>query len=315
MIDRSKFFLAIRPLLFSAGLRTSQVSGINAILDVWEKHSGTDPRWLAYELATTYRETAQTMQPIEEYGHGKGRAYGVPMGIWHQTYDGRGYVQLTWITGYAKATARLRQLGAIGSDIDLVRNPELAMRPDIAGLILHVGMVEGWFSGKKLSDYFTASKSDWAGARHIINGSDHAAEIAANGMKFYAALKAASSTTTKPIGFISEGDTTMIDTKPWYASQTIWGGVAAIISGLGLVYHGFTSGNMPEAIGGAVAVAGGFHSVVGRLKAVLPIGSPVEKYLDVADKAIQAGVSLVPVTMASPVLTVTIPASIVETAQ
>ena len=107
----------------------------------------------------------------------------------------------------------------------------------------------------------------------------------------------------------------MIDTKPWYASQTIWGGVAAIISGLGLVYHGFTSGNMPEAIGGAVAVAGGFHSVVGRLKAVLPIGSPVEKYLDVADKAIQAGVSLVPVTMASPVLTVTIPAAIVETAQ
>ena len=40
------------------------------------------------------------------------------------------------------------------------------------------GMVHGTFTGKKLSNYFTATKSDWTNARRIINGLDKAAPIA-----------------------------------------------------------------------------------------------------------------------------------------
>ncbi len=37
------------------------------------------------------------MQPIEEYGRGKGRKYGAPAGPYGKIYFGRGYVQLTWL--------------------------------------------------------------------------------------------------------------------------------------------------------------------------------------------------------------------------
>ncbi len=84
------------------------------------------------------------MQPIEEIGKGKGRTYG-PTGFW-----GRGYVQLTWETNYAKATKRLRELGLIDADVDFVKTPDLVMKPEYALPILFVGMNEGWFTGRKL---------------------------------------------------------------------------------------------------------------------------------------------------------------------
>src|SRR6202000_1124774 len=70
-INRSFFFTHVRRMLFSNVLAQSQVDGRNAILDGWEaKYTADDDRWLAYALATTYHETAQHMQPIDEYGKG-----------------------------------------------------------------------------------------------------------------------------------------------------------------------------------------------------------------------------------------------------
>src|SRR5689334_1254801 len=75
-MDRKTFYDTIRPSLFKGTLTDKQVEGMEAIFDEWEKQALTDTRWLAYILATAFHETARTMQPIEEFGKGKGRDYG-----------------------------------------------------------------------------------------------------------------------------------------------------------------------------------------------------------------------------------------------
>lgn len=191
MIDRAKFFDSIRKGPFPGHLTDDQVRGTGALLDAIEAHGVTDNRWAAYMLATAYHETAHTMLPIEEYGHGRSHVYGRPTGPWHCIYDGRGDVQLTFEANYIHATKRLRELGVIGADIDLDRNPDLAMRPDIAAAIMIYGMIEGWFTGKKLGDYINDKRTDYAGARHIINGTDRAALIAGYAVQFAEDLTAA----------------------------------------------------------------------------------------------------------------------------
>ena len=115
-INRPFFYNVVRQRPFPGMLTGSQVLGVEAIIGCWEASGLTDMRWLAYCLATTFHETARTMQPIEEYGKGRGLAYGVPAGPWHLVYDGRGDVQLTWLDNYRKASAQLK---ARGFDVDL----------------------------------------------------------------------------------------------------------------------------------------------------------------------------------------------------
>ena len=188
-MDQKIFFAEVRDHVFGRSMYQGQVDGCLAILEAWEKHApASDPRFIAYSLATTYHETARSMAPVRELGSGRGRAYGNPVPPYNQIYYGRGYVQLTWERNYTYATKRLRELGLVGSDVDLVRNPDLAMRPDIAAAVLVCGMSEGWFTGRKLIDYFKGTRSDWIDARVIINGHDRAALIASYGMAFYHAL-------------------------------------------------------------------------------------------------------------------------------
>jgi len=183
------FFDEIRDHVFGGSMYQGQVSGCETILDAWLKHApSADRRFIAYSLGTTFHETARSMQPIRELGQGRGRPYGIPVAPYNQTYYGRGYVQLTWERNYANATRSLVKHGVVGGDIDLVRTPDLAMRPDIAAGILVFGMLEGWFTGRKLVDYFVGTRSDWVDARAIINGHDKAALIASYSMAFYHAL-------------------------------------------------------------------------------------------------------------------------------
>ncbi len=175
------FFDAVRASLFGGSLAQPQVEGIEIIVSTWERAGDGDDRKLAYLLATAFHETARTMQPIAEYGKGKGRKYGTPVN--GKVYYGRGYVQLTWDYNYARAK---KELGA-----DFVDNPELALDKKHAADIMINGMTQGWFTGKKLSDYFTISKNDPVNARRIINGTDKAKEIAAHHEAFLHAIKVA----------------------------------------------------------------------------------------------------------------------------
>lgn len=181
MIDRAVFFDHVRHGPFPGKLAQAQVVGTGTILDEAERRGMIDDRWLAYMLATAYHETAHTMQPIEEYGHGKGHPYGKPVN--GHVYYGRGYVQLTWDYNYKKMGDLL--------DIDLVNHPERALEPAVAAGVMFEGMERGSFTGKKLGDFFNGRLTDYVNARTIINGHDRAEQIAGYARLFHAALTAA----------------------------------------------------------------------------------------------------------------------------
>lgn len=152
-------------------LNQSQVDGFETILKKWELTTLTDLRWLAYMFATTWHETAKTMQPITEYGSQK---YLRSKKYW--PYIGRGYVQLTWKINYER--------------YDIADEPERALEPNMAAHIMIDGMTKGIFTGKKLSDYFNSRIDNPVEARRIINGKDKAELIASYHQVFLKALKA-----------------------------------------------------------------------------------------------------------------------------
>jgi hypothetical protein len=135
----------------------------------------TDLRWLAYMLATAKWETAHTMAPIEEWGRGHGHSYGLPDPATGQAYYGRGLVQLTWKANYVRMAAL--------TGADLVHHPELALDPKLAALIMFEGMKGDLFTQRNpprgLAHWFGDGADDPLGARTIINGMDHAEDIAA----------------------------------------------------------------------------------------------------------------------------------------
>ena len=185
-MDRAIFFASVRTRLFGGALTQAQTDGLTLILDECAARAVSDARQIAYVLATAYHETGRRMQPLREIGRGGGRAYGAPDPQTGHVYYGRGYVQITWKGNYQRLGARL--------GLDLVNRPDRALEPPIAAAILVLGMSEGLFTGRALSHAFGPDRSDWTGARRIVNGSDRAAEIAAFARQFHAALRAAQPT-------------------------------------------------------------------------------------------------------------------------
>ena len=203
MIAKSRFYDEVRHGLFGGRLAQGQVAGMETILDAWQgRPQPGDPRGLAYMLATTFHETARTMQPVREtlaatdadaaerleraWSRNKLGAVRTP--YWRADADGkywlgRGLVQLTHRANYETMS---RETG-----IDLVADPGRAMEPAVAVAILFAGMEKGLFTGKRLADYFDAGRTDWVNARRIVNGLDRAADVAAYGRAFHAALMAA----------------------------------------------------------------------------------------------------------------------------
>lgn len=192
--DKAAFFAVLRGTALRHQ-KPSQVAGTETIL---EHLKGLKTSWVAYALATTWHETAATMQPIKEHG---GDAY------FFRMYDkdgkrphvardlgntqpgdgarfaGRGYVQLTGRRNYQRAGV------AVGKS--LIANPDLAMQPDIAAEIMRAGMIEGWFTGRKFASALpdaVASREQFREARRIINGTDKADKIAGYALDFQAAL-------------------------------------------------------------------------------------------------------------------------------
>jgi hypothetical protein len=178
-----KFYAALRASgLLPRGLSQPQVNGINALLDASQAFAVDE---IAYILATAYHETATTMQPIAEYGKGRGRKYGVPGRNSGQVPYGRGFVQTTWDVNYERTDRELGLGGRLIANYNLLLT-DAAMAAQAAVR----GMVEGWYTGKRLADYFGGGKCDYVGARKIINGTDKAEKIASYAVAFARALAA-----------------------------------------------------------------------------------------------------------------------------
>lgn len=196
-VDLPRFFNTMRgSKVLGPTLSDGEVKGCEAIINACE---GWTASWTAYALATAYHETAGTMQPIKEYGGAsyfkrmydiegarpsKARELGNLMPGDGAKYAGRGYVQLTGRTNYARAQEKL--------GVPLVDYPDLAMEPDLAAQIMRKGMEEGWFTGKSLKTYLPAAgeaaQAQFKEARRIINGTDRAADIASYALEFQRAL-------------------------------------------------------------------------------------------------------------------------------
>lgn len=219
-MNRQSFFASIRKNPFN-GLTQAQVDGVDAILDECESQVVTDQRQIAYILATPMIETGGTFEPITEslnysassliskfpnrisnaeafkYGRTANQKANQEMigniiygGEWGKKnlgnsqpgdgykFRGRSFPQLTG-----------RRLYEIFGYAD---NPDAVNTVRVGAQIMVKAMKEGIFTGKRLSDYFSASKEDWVNARRIVNGTDRADDIAKFAKTFYKALKDAS---------------------------------------------------------------------------------------------------------------------------
>ncbi|HEY4713913.1 MAG TPA: hypothetical protein VIH30_06700 [Aquirhabdus sp.] len=190
-----KFFDYVRGHLFGGKLLGSQVKGIETLVAECVAYGMSDIKQVAYVLATAYHETAKTMMPIREFGgfdyfmkrydvSGKNPQLAKDLGNNivgdGATFCGRGYVQITGRANYQKFKTIL--------NIDLIKNPELALLPENASRIAVYGMAQGRFTGKKLSDYINCTTCNYASARRIINGMDKADLIAGYAKQFELAL-------------------------------------------------------------------------------------------------------------------------------
>jgi|GEM_PF-787008 len=150
---------------------TSSANGakhIPLILSALKEEGITDPNQVAYVLATVHRETSfvnfeEGATRLESSGGSQ--------------YWGRGYVQLTHKANYQAATAYLKSKGM---NVDLVANPELAKRPDIAAKILAHGMKTGklFGDGTNLNSCAGGGRVDWVKCRRIVNDGAQAESIA-----------------------------------------------------------------------------------------------------------------------------------------
>ena len=249
-MNRAAFFDAVRANPFKGGLSQQQVTGMAAILDEWEARKFTDLRWLAYMLATTFHETARTMQPIHEYGgpqyfkrYDGRRDLGNTMPGDGNRFHGRGYVQCTGRANYARASEEL--------GVDFVAHPDRVLEPRFAAAIMFLGMSHGWFTTKRLSNYFTDTKADWKNARRIINALDKADTIAGYGKAFYGALLRADDAMPEPVrpppdipaperlpspvDDFDEADPVRIPKEPEMAQKTGTGSIIGLIVIVGLV--------------------------------------------------------------------------------
>ena len=139
------------------------------------KQGIVDNDQIAYVLATAEWETNHTWLPVKE-AYWTSEAWRKKH-LRYYPYFGRGFVQLTWGTNYAKFGKLL--------GVDLNKHPDLALYPAYAVFILVYGFKHGTFSGKKLSDYVRKNRRfDFVGARHCINGSDKAHTIASMALEY-----------------------------------------------------------------------------------------------------------------------------------
>lgn len=149
------------------------------IIQAIEDAGITNLHQIAYVLATVRHECSFLSIP-EIRAARNTPVWRMQEKYWHTGFYGRGFCQLTWRDNYAKFSP------IVG--IDLVANPDEVLKPEVGAKILAIGMRDGMFSGKKLSDYITDRKVQFLQARRIVNGNFQADRVAEVANRIYAAL-------------------------------------------------------------------------------------------------------------------------------
>jgi hypothetical protein len=185
-------------------LTAARRAALEHLLSCVERDAGlTMLREIAYMLATIRWETAHTFLPVEERRCSAQRQPDLhrrQSEYWG--FHGRGYVQITWERNYRRAAKELEGCEYRVGDAPLriapavfVEQPALVMDPAISYDIASRGMRNGWFTGKKLGDYIREEAApDYVSARRVINGLDHAQDIAAYADQFELLLRGAAET-------------------------------------------------------------------------------------------------------------------------
>lgn len=197
-LDRAKFFAFLRSNkapMFGSSLSTSQVRGIEGILDGFAKTGDGRDKTLAYGLATARREVGSGMVPVREgfcetdaaarayvAKHYPNKGYSKPAGPWGHVYYGRGFVQLTWFDNYDRE--------------GIAADPDRALDPEFAAELMFAGLLDGRWNGqgKGIAFYLpTGGPDDLKNARRTVNLTDHWEEIAGFYRQFMGAIAAARS--------------------------------------------------------------------------------------------------------------------------
>lgn len=97
------------------------------------------------------------------------------------TYRGRGYPQTTGRANY-ETSGRI-------AGVDAVANQDLMLDPKIAAKAMVTSMKEGIYTGHRLDRYINATKTDFTGARQIVNGTFEAKKVAVLAERYLVALR------------------------------------------------------------------------------------------------------------------------------
>lgn len=224
-MNRELFFDEIRGMFPGGRILPLRFERLNAVLQGLESRK-VPLRHAAYILATAYWESDR-FRTMREYATGEAYEGRRDLGNTQKgdgvKYKGRGLVQITGRKNYADWSRRL--------NVDLLSQPHLAERLDIAVPILIDGSLQGTFTGRKLADF-----GSYAQMRRVINGTDKAGEIAAIAEDFEQALSAAGYGTQKATGAQEPKPAPTPTPKPPSAPATVpdgkASGLAAIIAAI-----------------------------------------------------------------------------------
>jgi hypothetical protein len=178
-------FIAEKLAPVAKEVNRNPLDSISLILRECNFYAISDKSHISYVLASAHHESLIGILMTED---ADGTAYEGRADLCNTQpgdgpkYKGRGFVQITGRCNYTLYTDILLKtrtdLWVTRAEVDLINNPEQAVQPTIAAMILAHGMRNGLFTGRSLSYYGVDPYYNFVGARAIVNDQDEADKIA-----------------------------------------------------------------------------------------------------------------------------------------
>lgn len=237
-------------------------TGVVPAVISYAKLKGVLRNQLAYILATIYHETGARMLPVRENMNYSAKRITQVFGANHSAkvtaaeakkLAGKPQELAERVYGLGNPV-KIRELGNVkagdgykyrGGGVDqrtgranytrvgLADNPDKVLELSQAAKLIVDDMLSGAYTGKKLRDYITLQKSDFVGARWIINRQDEANKIA-NYARTYDKLLKDSGYGEEKLVEVKPNDVLPEPEKPLHWSKRLWswiasGGILAVL--------------------------------------------------------------------------------------